>query len=129
MDCPSISGAVSTTCTQRFLVRGHYPANLQCCVGVLSRYRVWWTIGLAQCRLISQLRYPRLRVATLPRSVEVWGLHSLKETFWGQIAFPLFYLEIFTRTSIIIYSKYSTRFFIRVAYIGVFSSVLGRSLI
>ena len=42
MDRPSISGAVSTTCTQRFLVRGRYPANLQCCVGVLSLYRVWW---------------------------------------------------------------------------------------
>ena len=78
------------------------------------------TIGPAQCRLISRLRYPRLWVATLPCSVEVWGLHSLKETFWGQIAFPqdtyggvvcpLFYLQIFTRTSIIIPYNSSTLF-------------------
>ena len=77
MDHPCISGAVSTTRIQRFLVRGRYPANL----GVVSAYshvtEYGGTIGPAQCRLISRLRYTRLRVATLPRSVEVWGLHSL----------------------------------------------------
>ena len=125
IDRPSISGAVSTTRTQRFLVRGRYPGNLQCCVGVLSRYRVWWTIGPAQCRLISRLRYPRLRVA-------VWGLHSLKtKNLLGDRSpfhrtpvagwfVPFFYLQIFTRTSII-FSNSSAHFFIRVAYTGVFS--------
>ena len=60
--------------------------------------------------------------SALCRSV---GITLVKETFWGQIAFPqdtcggvvypLFYLEIFTRTSTIIHSNNNKHFFIRVA--------------
>ena len=85
---------------------------LALCAGLTCRltYRVQWTYSFTQCWLVSRLRYPQLWVATSLHSAEVWGPHLLKNLFGdrsplhrficGGVVCPLFYWQMFLKTSI-----------------------------
>ena len=89
-------------------------AGLTCSLTLRVLVDVWsYFVPAGPTTSVSQLW-----VATSLSSTEVWGPHSLTKPFWGQIAFtqiylwwggcPLFYLQIFVRTSIFIHINNTT---------------------